>query len=167
MAGRYIPPHFRNATKVEEPKVENTPTKFRSQNYNQDEINNYFWLKEDAESEKAGQYFDGKGKTLHGSRARPKQLVYVMLYYDANPRWESDGIIFTKSSLELLPGYATDASSTETTSATTVVEAGTAATSQNIAVFKQMYGRTKTSGFKFEGWFKSDNVAFLSLIARN
>lgn len=43
--------------------------------------------------------------TLNGSALDPDKLQYVMLFKDANPRWASDGIIFVKSSLHLLPGY--------------------------------------------------------------
>ncbi|EXJ70076.1 uncharacterized protein A1O5_07149 [Cladophialophora psammophila CBS 110553] len=44
-----------------------------------------------------------KQKTLHDSAATPGALSYVLLFKDANPRWPDDGIIFTKSNLELLP----------------------------------------------------------------
>lgn len=43
--------------------------------------------------------------TLNGSALHPDELQYVMLFKDANPRWASDGIVFVKSSLHLLPGY--------------------------------------------------------------
>lgn len=43
--------------------------------------------------------------TLNGSSLHRGKLQYVMLFKDANPRWISDGIIFVKSSLHLLPGY--------------------------------------------------------------
>lgn len=57
--------------------------------------------------------------TLNGSALHPEKLQYVMLFKDANPRWASDGIIFVKSSLHLLPGYeqAKDAGSSDTTRA--------------------------------------------------
>lgn len=57
--------------------------------------------------------------TLNGSALHPENLQYVMLFKDANPRWASDGIIFVKSSLHLLPGYeqAKDAGSSDTTRA--------------------------------------------------
>lgn len=42
--------------------------------------------------------------TLNSSAADRDKLRYVMLFQDANPRWNSDGIIFVKSSLHLLPG---------------------------------------------------------------
>ncbi|OCT52364.1 hypothetical protein CLCR_10690 [Cladophialophora carrionii] len=67
--------------------------------YSLREIQHYFWPEEHPE--------DGVGKrqskTLHDSAATPGALAYVLLFKDANPRWETDGIVYTKSSLELLP----------------------------------------------------------------
>lgn len=42
--------------------------------------------------------------TLNGSAAEPDRLKYVVLFAGANPRWASDGIIFVKSCVHLLPG---------------------------------------------------------------
>lgn len=42
--------------------------------------------------------------TLNSSALDRDKLTYVMLFKHANPRWNSDGIIFVKSSLHLLPG---------------------------------------------------------------
>lgn len=42
--------------------------------------------------------------TLNGSAAEPDRLKYVVLFAGANPRWASDGIIFVKSCIHLLPG---------------------------------------------------------------
>ncbi|KAF2721250.1 hypothetical protein K431DRAFT_224781 [Polychaeton citri CBS 116435] len=41
--------------------------------------------------------------TLHASEMMPDQLTYVILFRNANPRWDDEQIIFTKSNLELLP----------------------------------------------------------------
>ncbi|ETS77823.1 hypothetical protein PFICI_09885 [Pestalotiopsis fici W106-1] len=43
------------------------------------------------------------GTTLHASKSRPNELVYVFLFDGANPRWDGDKIIFAKSNLGLLP----------------------------------------------------------------
>ncbi|KAJ4415743.1 hypothetical protein N0V82_007173 [Gnomoniopsis sp. IMI 355080] len=51
-----------------------------------DDIHDYYWAPQSNEN------------ALNSDR-----LKYVMLFKDANPRWASDGIIFVKSSLELLP----------------------------------------------------------------
>lgn len=42
--------------------------------------------------------------TLNASASDPHTLRYIVLFADANPRWESERIIFVKSNLELLPG---------------------------------------------------------------
>jgi hypothetical protein len=70
--------------------------------YSMREIQRYFWPQEDASSGVVNR----KGKTLHDSAATPGVLAYVLLFKDANPRWETDGIIYTKSSLELLPAQS-------------------------------------------------------------
>ncbi|KIX94101.1 uncharacterized protein Z520_10127 [Fonsecaea multimorphosa CBS 102226] len=66
------------------------------------EIEHHFWPEREHES------FGGRQKTLHDSAATPGSLSYVLLFKDANPRWQDDGIIFTKSSLELLPADLAD-----------------------------------------------------------
>jgi hypothetical protein len=66
------------------------------------EIQRYFWPQDYASSGVGNR----KGKTLHDSAATPGALAYVLLFKDANPRWETDGIIYTKSSLELLPAQS-------------------------------------------------------------
>ncbi|OQV06515.1 hypothetical protein CLAIMM_11070 [Cladophialophora immunda] len=66
------------------------------------EIERHFWPDPGQETSEA------KQKTLHDSAATPGELSYVLLFKDANPRWQDDGIIFTKSSLELLPAELAD-----------------------------------------------------------
>lgn len=46
-----------------------------------------------------------QSSTLNDSHDRRTDLVYVVLFRDANPRWEDDGIIFAHTSIENLPGY--------------------------------------------------------------
>ncbi len=52
---------------------------------------------------------DGKLKPvtdmLNVSEDQPDGLAFVLVYLTANPRWESNGIIFAKSSLHLLPEF--------------------------------------------------------------
>ncbi|KAI4604469.1 hypothetical protein KJ359_000607 [Pestalotiopsis sp. 9143b] len=62
-----------------------------------DDITRHFW------EGQTGSSF--KSVTLHDSKARPGELAYVCLFLGANPRWASDGIIFVKSELRLLPEY--------------------------------------------------------------
>lgn len=42
--------------------------------------------------------------TLNNSVGHEDELGYIILFPDANPRWESDCIIYAKSNMELLPG---------------------------------------------------------------
>ncbi|KAK4899687.1 hypothetical protein LTR27_002953 [Elasticomyces elasticus] len=49
-----------------------------------------------------------KSRTLHDSAATPGQLAYLLLFEGANPRWESDKIVFTKSGLDMLPPATDD-----------------------------------------------------------
>ncbi|KAI0393803.1 hypothetical protein F5Y17DRAFT_289590 [Xylariaceae sp. FL0594] len=61
------------------------------------EIEAHFW---------PGKPKDGNSQsTLHGSKERPDDLTYVLLFNGANPRWPRDRIIFTKSNLALLPEF--------------------------------------------------------------
>jgi hypothetical protein len=47
--------------------------------------------------------------TLHDSAKTPGSLSYVLLFKGANPRWEQEGIIFTKSNLRFLPAEFAEA----------------------------------------------------------
>ncbi|KAI7202809.1 hypothetical protein KC316_g2039 [Hortaea werneckii] len=65
-----------------------------------EEVRNYFWpLDENGERHTS----DTLSRTLHDSAASPGRLAYVFLFSQANPRWDSDHIIYTKSNLDLLP----------------------------------------------------------------
>lgn len=46
--------------------------------------------------------------TFQASEANPDQLAYVLLHHGAHPHWKSDGIIFAKTNLHLLPQYAAE-----------------------------------------------------------
>lgn len=59
------------------------------------EIASHFWPD-------GGREFDGKGTTLHDSAEVPRKLAWTLLFPGANPRWESDQIVFVKSNLDLL-----------------------------------------------------------------
>ncbi|EMD00548.1 hypothetical protein BAUCODRAFT_173137 [Baudoinia panamericana UAMH 10762] len=48
--------------------------------------------------------------TLHDSEETPGKLSYLFLFHEANPRCDSDGIIYTKFNLELLPPATTKTS---------------------------------------------------------
>ena len=106
MAGRYIPPALRRQQKPEDapssltavdpstlPKrrLEDLRATLPNQCH-EDDIQEYF----------GNQY---SCSTLHDSAERRDKLAYVKLFWDANPRWEADKIIFVKTSLFFLPGY--------------------------------------------------------------
>ncbi|KAK6086594.1 hypothetical protein SCUP515_00160 [Seiridium cupressi] len=65
-----------------------------------DDITRYFWPRD-----YLMMTVDMKHATLHDSAARSGQLCYMQLYMGANPRWNSDEIVFAKSPLQILPGY--------------------------------------------------------------
>ena len=71
-----------------------------------EEVKQYFWPVDENNSSSFGS--ESGSKTLHDSAATPGQLAFLFLFYSANPRWEGEHIVFTKSTLELLPP-ATDA----------------------------------------------------------
>jgi hypothetical protein len=64
--------------------------------YTIQEICAHFWGKD-------ADYNDLHSATLHAAAENPDGLSWVLLFNDANPKWDSDGIIFVKSSLDLLP----------------------------------------------------------------
>ena len=43
--------------------------------------------------------------TLNDSHKHKGELTYIRLFPDANPRWDSDNIIFAHTSINILPGY--------------------------------------------------------------
>ena len=120
--------------------------------------------------------FDKKGSTLQDSADRPGQVAYLILFWDANPRWDTDGIIFTKSRLELLPTSPTDHDDGQANSGAAVGTEnvnGEAQTngrpgvqdggqeSKPIAVCKQVSSSRATRGYKLGGWFKIERIAYL------
>lgn len=64
------------------------------------DIQHHFW-----KSESDGMTGFGEHATLNNSANNKDGLSYVLLFRGANPRWNSDKIIFGKSNLDLLPDY--------------------------------------------------------------
>lgn len=109
MAGRYVPPHLRKQTQDKSTPEVSLQAQEPSSAVTLEEITNHLFPKaKDDENELKALPIEGKGRTLHDSAETPGQLAYVMLYTGANPRWEQNRIIFTKSSLELLPTFLAD-----------------------------------------------------------
>ncbi|KAG8165592.1 hypothetical protein KVR01_004144 [Diaporthe batatas] len=68
--------------------------------FSQGDISSHYWDPQD-EGKRLAESPKG---TLNASAQEPDRLKYVMLFRDANPRWESHGVIFVKSKLHILPG---------------------------------------------------------------
>ena len=117
--------------------------------------------------------------TLNDSLESPDQLAYIMLFKDANPRWNSDGIIFAKTNISFLPGYAQAFSNVPEHQNSTSVEtedkeklslgdkegqkpgaydSDIPEDSSPIPVFAE--GMRKGS-FLFTGWFRLQRISFL------
>lgn len=106
MAGRYIPPHLRNK-QLGSPQDNATPASQASlppaRRISSDEeclsvkdIQAYFCGNDSSADTR-------HSTTLHSSADNPDGLAWVLLFDGANPKWESDGVIFVKSNLDLLP----------------------------------------------------------------
>ncbi|KAI7088871.1 hypothetical protein KC356_g2987 [Hortaea werneckii] len=100
----YVPPALRNKQAASQSKApsagESLNTGVSHDLVSLEEVRNYFWpLDENGERHTS----DTLSRTLHDSSASPGRLAYVFLFNQANPRWESDHIIYTKSNLDLLP----------------------------------------------------------------
>lgn len=70
------------------------------------EIHNHYWPeRKQLDDEKLlGSFKESTHQgTLNASAEAPDQLKYMLLFHDANPRWKSDGIIFVKTNLHILP----------------------------------------------------------------
>lgn len=93
-----------NAQPTEE--VTNNVLPARQALYRGEDINDYYWP-DGNKLDKGSRVTINHGihyGTLNASAAEPEKLKYVMLFEGANPRWHSDGLIFVKTSLNLLPG---------------------------------------------------------------
>jgi hypothetical protein len=111
MAGRYLPPALRNKQQQLPQSVSasvdtSSPSKKigdekRPGNgiYSLREIYAHFWNEDDQDGEKLR---SDHNTTLHSS-SENTGLAWALLFHDANPQWESNRIIFVKSSLHILP----------------------------------------------------------------
>ena len=137
----YVPPHLRRKGQ------DNSTDSSLDSHLTIDDINHHFWPKL-KENEGVGANSKVRtsqaSKTLHDSADRPGKLAYIFLFWEANPKWESEHIIFTKSSLELLPKGTGDADN-----------------AAPIAVFKQASKNEKNRGFEFVDWFFVERVDLL------
>ncbi|POS80476.1 hypothetical protein DHEL01_v201114 [Diaporthe helianthi] len=68
--------------------------------FSQADIHTHYW-----DSQNEGEDLSvSSWSTLNASAQDPDKLRYILLFRDANPRWESHGVIFCKSKLHILPG---------------------------------------------------------------
>ena len=182
----YIPPNLRKkstgSVQPEAPPV--APQDPYDRNLTLDEIKNHFWPSNgDVEEESKPTHDSCKGKLLHDSSQAPGKLAYVVLYWGANPHWNSKNIIFTKSSLELLPkefaeqpqddaASGADQKTNRHTSGVNIEDRSNVSASNDVqdsqsknakpsAVFKQMSAKHQTRGYQFEGWYIVDDLQFL------
>lgn len=77
-----------------------TPKSITGPTFHLADIHDHYW---DPQSEGNGSCTRTHG-TLNSSAHDPEKLKYIVLFHDANPRWQSHGIIFAKTNLYILPG---------------------------------------------------------------
>ena len=116
----YVPPHMRgkasNIAEADEPTTSSShfasspppaaepmghlrsKTDVKTAPYTRFEIHAHYWPSHEITHAPVDQW---KG-TLSSSEDKPDTLQYVILYHEANPRWDSDHIIFVKTNLRLL-----------------------------------------------------------------
>ncbi|KAK4507550.1 hypothetical protein PRZ48_001285 [Zasmidium cellare] len=103
MSARYVPPGRRG--KPQDTAGGKPPADDESL-VSLEEIREHFWH---ASQDDLPRFSDSTaGRTLHDSAATPGKLAYLILFHGANPQWEADNVIFTKSSLDLLPSQLAD-----------------------------------------------------------
>jgi hypothetical protein len=183
----YIPPHIRQkSTGGAQPELPTEAPVRQNPNLTLAEINNHFWpgIHDEDYDGPHPPNDGGKGRTLHESAETPGELACVILSWEANPCWETESIIFTKSSLDLLPrenaehprheaiagpqqrrdSASVDAKGEAQAHCSPKTDDDPGAPSQTrraIAVFKQDSGKRLTRGYKFDGWYNISKVSFL------
>ena len=127
-------------------------------------------------------YLSTSRSTLNNSLEKPNDVAYVMLFKDANPRWDSDGILFAKTNIAFLPGYekaygkgssgidamTANSDSGERTRDTDKElpqtpgshDVGLAQNSPAVPVFVQTFGRS-SQFFHLSGFFRIQKLTFL------
>lgn len=172
MGSRYVPPALRtgsNSAAASASAKPSAPELPGSDLYSLHDIQHHYWPDQTTNEDSR--------RTLHDSAAFPERLSYVLLFERANPRWDSDGIVFTKSSLDLLPREAADDETTEATpiegeiSTTTLAKNAVSDDSPEaasnthppVAVYAQTTNmRSHTvRNFTFCGYFRIDKLTFL------
>ncbi|KAK5703904.1 hypothetical protein LTR97_002917 [Elasticomyces elasticus] len=116
MASRYVPPALRRKEHLNgDASKDGAPPKWPTEEidhgfFSLEEISRYYWPSADNDETTGPEL---QSRTLHDSAATPGQLAYLLLFGGANPRWESDKIVFTKSALDMLPPATDEQLSTQ------------------------------------------------------
>ena len=117
MATRYIPPHLRNKAPDSAKENDNTTESSGSADLTRRRLADLS-LESPADEglyslEEIGAYFGktAENSTLHDSATKPGELAYILLFRNANPRWQRDRIIFAHTNIDILPGYKAFSSS--------------------------------------------------------
>lgn len=120
MASRYVPPQLRNNSVSSQDESDSATSATANADFSQLLQRSLQDLNIGSANKDAGHSFDEiatyynndqlevnfKALTLHGSITKSHELVYVLLFRNVNPRWESDQIIFAKTNMHILPGYS-------------------------------------------------------------
>ena len=101
----YVPPHLRQKPTGQKPSqtpynVSRVHRESRDGLLTLFDIYSHFWPR--THEEHVG---CSSQSTLNASAQSSSLLKYIVLHLDQNPRWKSDGIIFVKSNLTLLPEF--------------------------------------------------------------
>ncbi|KXT06019.1 hypothetical protein AC578_1315 [Pseudocercospora eumusae] len=132
-----------------------------------EDIRHFFWPVDNDNNAQPGRFAQARRGTLNDSAATPGRLSYIVLFAGANPRWDNDHIIFTKSSLDFLPALSDGKDVAEGGAEVEAVKDSKDETdaAAPIAVFKQLSSRPHRSQiarvYEFDGWYQIERVQFL------
>jgi hypothetical protein len=158
------------------------PVEPKPDRYTIEEIQHYHW-RHTKEANADQDTTIPQHSTLNDSADLKNSLSHVLLFHGANPRWESEGIIFVKSNLEILPQYQQAKSERVPSKVEPASKPESAEEemkcrkrqkedeppidiipkeSTPIACFEQGRRSLKFEGFAFAGYFTIKNIALLS-----
>lgn len=108
MASRYLPPHLRRQT-ADSTTPHSTPEdgpvrrRLSELKVSEDRSSRSLHTLEEINHHYGSTLIHS---TLHDSASDPGELGFVILFRNANPRWQSDRIIFAHTNIHILPGYS-------------------------------------------------------------
>ncbi|KAF4542209.1 30s ribosomal protein s16 [Lasiodiplodia theobromae] len=104
----YVPPALRKKQQVADSGSGDKPASTAGNGFHSErlpraeDVHDHYWPPVELEA--------GEGmrstvhSTLNSSTSEPDRLKYIMLFKEANPRWEADHLIYVKTNLHYLPG---------------------------------------------------------------